>query len=195
MIVYGEGILNKAINSLPIELHIPGYKFCGPGTRLKERLARGDTGINLLDEACKQHDISYSESDDLSKRHIADKILEEKSWHRVKSKDAGFGEKVAAWTVTNAIKAKRKFGMGSVKKNNQTKKRKHRRKPRSLKTPKKIGGFLPALLPLLPIIGKALLAGAASGTAAVAANKVFGKGLYLKPYSHGAGLKNCRKGR
>lgn len=55
----GAGILNTLINKLPIELHLPGYRFCGPGTKLRKRLARGDTGINPLDEACKIHDIAY----------------------------------------------------------------------------------------------------------------------------------------
>ena len=53
MIVYGSGIVNSIINKLPIELHIPTYDFCGLGTWLKERLARGDSGLNLLDSACK----------------------------------------------------------------------------------------------------------------------------------------------
>ncbi|XP_072757719.1 uncharacterized protein [Anoplolepis gracilipes] len=56
----GRGLLNRAINALPIELHIPGYQFCDPGTRLEKRLARGDRGINPLDAACREHDISIS---------------------------------------------------------------------------------------------------------------------------------------
>lgn len=112
MLVHGEGLLNSAIDKLPIELHIPGYQYCGPGTQLAKRLARGDPGINPLDSACKEHDISYSRSADLNIRHQADKVLEHKAWKRVKSKDATFGEKAAAWAVTNAMKAKRKFGMG-----------------------------------------------------------------------------------
>ncbi|KYN09174.1 hypothetical protein ALC57_18713 [Trachymyrmex cornetzi] len=35
----GGSLLNRAINALPFELHIPGYQFCGPGTRLTKRLA------------------------------------------------------------------------------------------------------------------------------------------------------------
>jgi hypothetical protein len=42
-----------------IEFHIPGYQFCGPGTKVFKRLKRGDKGINKLDEACKLHDIQY----------------------------------------------------------------------------------------------------------------------------------------
>src|SRR5436190_12550230 len=68
----GRGLLNCAINALPIEIHIPGYQFCGPGTHLEKRLARGDRGINPLDVACREYDIAYSRSNDLRERHVAD---------------------------------------------------------------------------------------------------------------------------
>ena len=55
----GKGLGNKIINNLPFELHLPGYQYCGPGTKLTEPLARGDPGINPLDAACKDHDIAY----------------------------------------------------------------------------------------------------------------------------------------
>ena len=72
----GKGLVNSIINKLPIELHIPGYRYCGPGTKLKERLIRGYSGINPLDAACKEHDIAYSKNrDNLGTRHAADKIL------------------------------------------------------------------------------------------------------------------------
>ena len=58
----GKGFLNTAINKLPFEVHVPGYQFCGPGTNLKKRLARGDKGINPLDSACRTHDIAYENS-------------------------------------------------------------------------------------------------------------------------------------
>ena len=114
-IYHGRGVINSLINKLPFELHVPGYQYCGPGTKLDKRLARGDSGINPLDAACKQHDIAYSQHKNLSGRHRADKQLEEAAWHRVKSKDASFGEKAAAWAVTNAMKVKRKSGMGYKK--------------------------------------------------------------------------------
>lgn len=104
--------LNKAIDLLPVELHIPGYNFCGPGTKLKKRLARGDKGINPLDEACKIHDIAYSNFNDSGRRQQADKELAERAWRRFKASDASLGEKAAAWTVTTAMKAKTKFGGG-----------------------------------------------------------------------------------
>lgn len=108
----GEGLLNSLINKLPVELHLPGYQYCGPGTKLQERLARGDSGINSLDQACKEHDISYSKHKDTADRHIADRILTEKAWQRVKSKDASLSERANALLVTNLMKAKVKFGMG-----------------------------------------------------------------------------------
>lgn len=109
----GGGVVNTLINTLPFEAHIPGgYQYCGPGTKLQERLRRGDPGINPLDKACKEHDTAYAQSSDLPSRHRADKILQESSWSRVKAKDAKLGEKAAAWMVTNIMKAKRKFGMG-----------------------------------------------------------------------------------
>lgn len=113
----GRGVLNNLINKLPFELHIPGgYQYCGPGTKLQKRLARGDPGINPLDKACREHDIAYSNSSNLEDRHKADYDLEQRAWKRVKSSDARLGEKAAAWAVTNTMKVKRKLGMGVGKK-------------------------------------------------------------------------------
>lgn len=113
----GGGIVNEAINRLPFEIHLPGYQFCGPGTKLHTRLIKGDPGINPLDSACKEHDIAYSvHKDNITERHQADRVLQEKAWQRVKASDASLGEKTAAWTVTNIMKAKRKLGMGMKRK-------------------------------------------------------------------------------
>lgn len=111
----GGGLLNRAINSLPIEIHIPGYRYCGPGTKLTERLSRGDAPINKLDEACLEHDVAYSQSRDLKRRHEADRLLGARAWKRVKSSDAGVGERTAALAVAGAMKAKTKLGMGGSK--------------------------------------------------------------------------------
>lgn len=122
-----EGIVNSLINKLPVELHIPGYHFCGPGTKLDKRLTRGDQGINPLDSYCKEHDIAYSQNKSLKERHKADRVLEEAAWSRFKSKNTPFGEKVAAWGVTTAMKVKRKLGLGiknSVSKSKVKSKRK-----------------------------------------------------------------------
>lgn len=117
----GRGLVNTLINKLPFEAHLPGgYQYCGPGTKLEERLRRGDSGINRLDRACKEHDIAYSKTSDIQQRHKADHILQERAWSRVKAKDSTFGEKSAAWFVTNAMKAKRKFGMGLARRKRQS---------------------------------------------------------------------------
>jgi hypothetical protein len=109
-------IVNKAIDLLPVELHLPGgYQYCGPGTKLKQRLARGDPGINKLDQACKQHDIAYSNFTDTNRRSIADRALAEKAWQRVRSSDASIGERAAALAVTAAMKAKTAVGGGRRK--------------------------------------------------------------------------------
>ncbi len=41
------------------EWHLPGHNFTGPGTRLKERLERGDEPVNRVDELSLHHDIRY----------------------------------------------------------------------------------------------------------------------------------------
>lgn len=109
-------IINTAIDALPAELHLPGgYQYCGPGTKLKERLQRGDQGINKLDQACKDHDIAYSKYSDSFNRTIADKILADKAWERLKSRDSSFGERAAALAVTTAMKTKTSIGGGRKK--------------------------------------------------------------------------------
>lgn len=111
-----SSLINRAVDLLPIELHLPGgYQFCGPGTKLKKRLARGDPGINGLDKACKVHDIAYSKYKDSERRQQADKELAEQAWRRFKASDASLGEKAAAWAVTTAMKTKAKFGGGNRK--------------------------------------------------------------------------------
>ncbi|XP_049823358.1 uncharacterized protein LOC126265564 [Aethina tumida] len=80
-----------------LQLHLPFYQYCDPGTKLKKRLARGDTGINELDKACKRHDIAYEENKSLQDRHKANLVVENEAWNRVKSKNANLGEKAAAW--------------------------------------------------------------------------------------------------
>lgn len=108
-----ENVINRWIDLMPVELHIPGYQYCGPGTQLARRLQAGDPGINKLDEACKHHDIAYSKYSDSKNRVIADKQLAEIAWERVESNDASFAEKAAAWAVTNIMKAKTNFEGGN----------------------------------------------------------------------------------
>lgn len=111
----GSGLLNTLINKLPVELHIPSYNFCGPGTKLDKRLARGDKGINSLDQACKEHDIAYSKYSDLERRHIADKVLANKAFKIFKTSNSSKGEKLSSLAVAGIMKAKTKLGMGNPK--------------------------------------------------------------------------------
>lgn len=210
----GKGLLNKAINALPFELHLPGYQFCGPGTHLEQRLHRHEKGINPLDAACRQHDIQYSiHKDNLNARHKADKILENNAASRIISKNAKLAEKVAAAATWLAMKIKRKMGAGvrtaGGGKPSKKKKKKNVKKKRYIPAPNKYGGFLP-LLPLLGVLGS--LAGGAAGIAKAVNdskansrqlaelqrhNRVLeGRGLYLNPYKtsqSGKGFERKKK--
>lgn len=108
----GKGFMNTLINKLPFEMHIPSYHYCGPGTKLKERLARNDPGINELDRACREHDIAYSITDDRRKRNMADEMLASAACQRVKSSNASVAERLAALGVAGIMKAKARAGMG-----------------------------------------------------------------------------------
>ena len=191
----GGSLLNRAINALPFELHIPGYQFCGPGTHLEKRLARGDQGINLLDAACREHDIAYSRSNDLVERHAADKILAKKARRRIVARDSTLGERAAATAVWAAMKAKTKIGMGTKKKT-----KKKTVKKRILPIAKR-GGVLP-ILPMLGALGS-LIGGAAGVAKAMNDGKAArrqleelqrhnrameGHGVYLAPYKRGQGV-------
>lgn len=120
----GGGILDSVVNKVPFEMHIPGYQYCGPGTKLAKRLARGDPGINPLDQACKQHDITYAKYASGPERYEADKLLANKAWGRARSKDAAAGERAAALAVTAAMKTK----MGLTKVGGKLKKLKPKKK-------------------------------------------------------------------
>lgn len=116
-VMIGGRLLNWLINHLPFEIHLPGYNYCGPGTNLIERLARGDKGINQLDEYCKEHDIAYSRSLSLKDRLKADIRLMKMARKRIQAPDAGIGEKIAAQLVNKAMLAKVKLGSGNIKPN------------------------------------------------------------------------------
>ena len=102
------------------------YNYCGPGTKLEERLASNDPKyrdpINNLDAICQKHDISYSQAKSLKDKHIADQVmLDEISkipyWKRP------WGTSIAQ----AAIKGKKTFGLG-VKKSKNGKSRRVKKK-------------------------------------------------------------------
>ena len=97
--------MNKIINKFLLtgdkfmpELHLkqPGFTYsaCGPFTKHRERIQKfRETGNlkhlyrNELDKACFAHDAAYSESKDLAKRTISDKILKDRAQEIVDTMD------------------------------------------------------------------------------------------------------------
>lgn len=155
----GLGFVDKLIDKLPIELHLPSYNYCGPGmfyiaifindtineyiveivkhvgTKLNERLARGDTGINGLDELCKEHDIAYATHKNSEERYKADKKLSSGALKRLFSKDAGLGERAASLLAITAMKTKAglsKFGLGIPNLTPRKKLKKSRKCPKKI---------------------------------------------------------------
>lgn len=230
---------------------------------LIKKIKTGQTGFNILDQHCREHDIAYDKYKEGSKRRKADEILARGAWERVKAKDSNFNEKLAALGVAGVMKAKAKLGFGvnnkkkknskdkmnhksvlrkavqsanktknkkfttvenaiqlalktaqaAIKKNNIGSNRKNNVKNSRVLPVPKIGSALPALLfPILSAIGA--LAGGAGTVANVIKNvknsnktlaetqrhnkamediakskNTQGKGVYLKPYKHGSGIK------
>ena len=94
--------MNNTVNKLLLaggkfmpEIHLRQPKFtysaCGPFTKHEQRIQKfketGDTNFiykNELDKACFAHDAAYSDSKDLTKRIVADKILKNKAFNIAK---------------------------------------------------------------------------------------------------------------
>lgn len=113
-----------------------------------------------MDAACREHDIAYSQNNDLAHRHVADKVLAEQAKSRITARDSTLGERAAA----TAMKAQTKLGMGmKAKTKNKTNIVKKRILP-----PAKRGDILP-ILPMLGVLGS--LAAGAAGVAKVNDNK------------------------
>ena len=76
----GGSLLNKAINNLPFEMHLPGHNFTGPGTNLKKRLnpdltpKKRSKPVNRVDMAAYNYDLCYLKNDDTATRNaVCDK--------------------------------------------------------------------------------------------------------------------------
>lgn len=113
----GKGVVNSLINHMPFQLHPMDYRFLGPGTHLDLNLEKGVAPIDKLDALALNHDKAYATSNDLSKRHEADKILQEGAWNRFLDPKASVKERGMAYLTTNAMKAKRFLGAGVKNKN------------------------------------------------------------------------------
>lgn len=158
----GAGLVNWLIDHLPVEVHLPGgYQYCGPGTKLAKRLARGDPGINGLDKACKEHDIAYSKTNDVAARNVADRELADRAWERVRAPDASLAERAFALGVANIMKAKAAMGSGLGSLVNDAKRSVKKTKAKS--HARIVGEAVRATRRKLPRVSKANMARAASG--------------------------------
>ena len=107
------GNIVKLINKTGKEFHMPGYNFCGPGTKLNEKLDSNDNPItqpvNAIDKACMKHDIAYRDNKDLPSRQKADvKLI-----HDLNSLDnLKLTEKFTRGLIKTAMKGKIALGMG-----------------------------------------------------------------------------------
>ena len=71
-------VMNKV---LPFEKHLPGMRYCGPGTNLCARLdpngkpRPGSEPVDRVDEAAMRHGIQYSIHTDRRHRLVADNAM------------------------------------------------------------------------------------------------------------------------
>lgn len=102
------------VSSIPIELHLPGYQFCGPGTKYNDRVAAGQTGINSLDNACMKHDAVYNSAHEVTpenrkrRAEADDQLIAAAQDFR---KNAGFKDKLGAYATEGAMRAKKVLGI------------------------------------------------------------------------------------
>lgn len=136
------GLIDSIVNKMP-EIHIPSYQYCGPGTNLEKRLARGDPGKNKLDVACKDHDIAYAECGDTKSRRKADKVLIQQAIKQIFSKNAKLDERAAALLVSSIMSAKialTKIGLGLDDKTIKKKKKNRKNRRKSISFSKLVRG-------------------------------------------------------
>ena len=116
----GGSLLNKAINNLPFEMHLPGHNFTGPGTKLKKRLnpdltpKKWSKPVNRVDKAAYHHDVCYLKNNDTATRNaVCDKNM-------LKELEGIYNptlrERLDKSIVRKLIGTKVKFGMGAKKK-------------------------------------------------------------------------------
>ena len=89
------------------ELHLkqPGFTYsaCGPFTKHRERIQKfRETGNlkhlcrNELDKTCFAHEATYSDSKDLAKRTISDKILKDRAYEIARNRNYGGHQRALA---------------------------------------------------------------------------------------------------
>jgi hypothetical protein len=133
----GSGIFNSMLKKLPlpeVHLNLPSntpseniqngsfnntgkYSYCGPGTKIKKRLQEGYKGVNSLDKACKEHDISYSKIKSTKERNAVDDILAKRASEIALDPNEPEYVRKDARLVTGVMGMKSRFGMGLSSKN------------------------------------------------------------------------------
>lgn len=84
-------------------MHIPGYNYCWPVTRLDERLAISNAPGNKLGAGYKKYDIFYRDHKDTKEWLIDDKELANIAKERMRTSDASFGEKLSSAMVRTIV--------------------------------------------------------------------------------------------
>ena len=124
----GGSVLNKMINSLPVEMHLLGHNFTGPGTKLNKRLNADLTPkewskpINRIDKAAYHHDICYLKNNDTETRNrVCDKNMLEEMKNIY---NPSLRERMERGLVSTLIGTKKRFGWGVVNGTGYIKKKK-----------------------------------------------------------------------
>ena len=116
----GGSLLNKVINNLPVEMHLLGHNFTGPGTKLNKRLNPDLTPkewskpINRVDKAAYHHDICYLKNNDTTTRN---KVCDKNMLKELKGiYNPTIRERMERGLVSSLIGTKARFGWGLNKK-------------------------------------------------------------------------------
>ena len=111
----GGSLLNKFINNLPVEMHLPGHNFTGPRTKLNKRLnsdltpKKWSKPINRVDKAAYHHDVYLKNNDTATRNAVCDKnmLKELKGIY-----NPTIREKMERGLVSSLIGTKARFGWG-----------------------------------------------------------------------------------
>jgi len=119
----GSGIVNNIINKLPVELHVPGYQYLGPGTYFDTKYVKNHKPKNDLDKAAYEHDLKYSQTTksenpeqykkNIAERHVADEILKNSALKILKNPKAGVEQRFTAGLTAGLMKLKTMTGSGT----------------------------------------------------------------------------------
>lgn len=101
----GKRILIKN-EKISLELHIPGYNYCGPGTNVVGRLNRNIGPVNELDKACMRHDIRYLLSHHGYTTETEADMAFLSDINKIHQKDSSISQKITIFFVKKIIKTK-----------------------------------------------------------------------------------------